>query len=147
MIDERERFERAFELFEMPEPALERLLSRRDRKRRNQRIAAGVVAGVMLLAVGAIFGRAWLTSEPQPADVPTPTPETSTSFESPFYGYSIVLPPDWWATPAEIVWAEGEPPRSDSLNAHVTREGSDYSFNVLIASSRSPTARPRTCGS
>ena len=42
MIDERERYERAFRQFQMTEPAWEILVDRRDRKRRNQRIAAGV---------------------------------------------------------------------------------------------------------
>jgi hypothetical protein len=50
MIDERERFEEAFALFERPEPAWERLVLRRDRKRRNQRIAAGVVGIAVFVA-------------------------------------------------------------------------------------------------
>jgi hypothetical protein len=50
MIDERERFEEAFALFERPEPAWERLVRRRDRKRRNQRIAAGVVGIAVFVA-------------------------------------------------------------------------------------------------
>jgi hypothetical protein len=50
MIDERERFEEAFELFDRPEPAWDRLVRRRDRKRRNQRIAAGVVGIAVFVA-------------------------------------------------------------------------------------------------
>jgi hypothetical protein len=50
MIDERERFEEAFELFDRPEPAWDRLIRRRDRKRRNQRIAAGVVGIAVFVA-------------------------------------------------------------------------------------------------
>jgi hypothetical protein len=50
VIDERERYERAFGLFEMPEPALDRLLRRGDRKRRTQRIAAGVVGIAVFVA-------------------------------------------------------------------------------------------------
>jgi hypothetical protein len=53
MIDERERFEEAFELFDRPEPAWDRLIRRRDRKRRNQRIAAGVVG--IAVFVGAVW--------------------------------------------------------------------------------------------
>ena len=52
MIDERERYERAFRQFQMTEPAWEILVDRRDRKRRNQRIAAGVVGiAVFVVAV------------------------------------------------------------------------------------------------
>ena len=63
MIDERERFEHAFSHFEMPEPGLERLLRRRDRKRRNQRVTAGIVgmavfvAAIWIVATAGSFDR------------------------------------------------------------------------------------------
>ena len=63
MIDERERYERAFQQFQMTEPAWEILVDRRDRKRRNQRIAAGVVgiavfvAAVWIVMSGVPFDR------------------------------------------------------------------------------------------
>jgi hypothetical protein len=50
MIDERERYERAFRQFQMTEPAWEILVDRRNRKRRNQRIAAGVVGIAVFVA-------------------------------------------------------------------------------------------------
>ena len=50
MINERESFEEAFALFERPEPAWERLVRRRDRKQRNQRIVAGVVGIAVFVA-------------------------------------------------------------------------------------------------
>jgi hypothetical protein len=50
MIDERERYERAFQHFQMTEPAWEILVDRRDRKRRNRRITAGVVGIVVFVA-------------------------------------------------------------------------------------------------
>jgi transglutaminase-like putative cysteine protease len=57
MIDERERYERAFHQFQMTEPAWEILVDRRDRKRRNQRIAAGVVGiAVFVAAVWTVTG-------------------------------------------------------------------------------------------
>lgn len=62
MMDQRERFEEAFELFERPEPAWERLVARRDRKRRNQRIAAGVVGIAVFTAV------VWLLTSVGPLD-------------------------------------------------------------------------------
>lgn len=71
MNDERERFERAFELFPMPEPPLDRLLRRRERKRRNQRTAAGVV-GVAVFASFALAIGIAMRTEPRPADAPTP---------------------------------------------------------------------------
>jgi hypothetical protein len=134
MIDERERFERAFELFEMPEPAFERLGLRRERKRLNERLAAGLVAFAILAALGGIFGRSWFSSEPVPVDEPTPTPEASMRFESPFYGYSISLPSEWSVMPASIPWAEGQPRHSDVVGANVEADGGSYSFNILIAS-------------
>jgi hypothetical protein len=50
MIDERERYERAFQQFQMTEPAWEILVDRRDRKRRNKRITAGVVGIAVFVA-------------------------------------------------------------------------------------------------
>jgi transglutaminase-like putative cysteine protease len=50
MIDERERYERAFRQFQMTEPAWEILVDRRDRKRRNQRIVAGAVGIAVFVA-------------------------------------------------------------------------------------------------
>jgi hypothetical protein len=50
MIEERERYERAFQKFQMTEPAWEILVDRRDRKRRNKRIAAGVVGIAVFVA-------------------------------------------------------------------------------------------------
>jgi Tol biopolymer transport system component len=83
MIDERERYERAFRQFQMPEPAMDRLVGRRDRKRRNQRITAGVVgiavfvAAVWVVTTGGSFNRTQ-----QPAIQPTPTPPVGTAPET-----------------------------------------------------------------
>jgi hypothetical protein len=82
MIDERERYERAFQQFQMPEPAWERLVGRRDRKRRNQRIAAGVVgiavfvAAVWVVTSGGAFDRTQTPAVPGGAEtgpIGTPT--------------------------------------------------------------------------
>jgi hypothetical protein len=77
MIEERERYERAFELFEMPEPAFDRLVLRRERKRRNERLAAGIAAMALVFALALAFGVAWLSSRNVPADRPTPEPSTA----------------------------------------------------------------------
>jgi Tol biopolymer transport system component len=54
--------ERFAPLFEAPEPSFERFLRRRDRKRRNQRIAAGVV-GMMLFVVPAVLFAVLISSD------------------------------------------------------------------------------------
>jgi hypothetical protein len=50
MIDERQVFERVMRGFVPPDDSLERLVRRRDRKRRNERIAAGVVGIAVFVA-------------------------------------------------------------------------------------------------
>ena len=63
MIDERQIFERVMRGFVPPDDSLERLARRRDRRRRNQRIAAGVVgiavfvAAVWIVTSGGTFDR------------------------------------------------------------------------------------------
>jgi hypothetical protein len=47
---------------------------RRDRKQRNQRVAAAVVGLVLAGIVGGVLARSFLPHEPVPADEPTPTP-------------------------------------------------------------------------
>jgi hypothetical protein len=51
VIDERDIVQRAVDRLEPREPALERLLRRRDRKRRNQRIAAGAVGAAVFVGM------------------------------------------------------------------------------------------------
>jgi Tol biopolymer transport system component len=50
MIDDHDLFERAVQRFAPPQGSFERLVSRRDRTRRNKRIAAGVLALVVAAA-------------------------------------------------------------------------------------------------
>ncbi len=50
MIDERRAFEQVMRGFVPPEDSFERLVHRRDRKRRNKRIAAGVVGIAVFVA-------------------------------------------------------------------------------------------------
>lgn len=54
MIREDRRSDHPFELFEMPEPAFERLLVRRDRRERRQRVAATAI-GIAVVATIALF--------------------------------------------------------------------------------------------
>ena len=63
MIDEREAFEKSFRRYEPEGGSFERLVRRRDRKRRNQRIVAGAVgiavfvAAVWIVTSGLSFDR------------------------------------------------------------------------------------------
>jgi hypothetical protein len=91
MIDERERYERAFQQFQMTEPAWEILVDRRDRKRRNQRIAAGVVGiAVFVPAVWIVTSVSPLnrseTSVVPGGDVTGPATETGPAVTGPLTG-------------------------------------------------------------
>lgn len=70
--DPRQTLERIAHRVPVPEPAYERLLLRRDRKARNRRISALLLAGVLTLVSIAAFVRAFGDST-RPA-TPTPTP-------------------------------------------------------------------------
>src|SRR3989304_716830 len=76
MNEHRDLFENVGERFAFPDQAFERLARRRDRKRRNQRIAAGAVGmGVFLAAVwivttGGPFDRALTPGASVPATTP-----------------------------------------------------------------------------
>jgi Tol biopolymer transport system component len=63
-----------------PDLQLERVLHRRDRKRRNQRIRAGVLGLAIAIAVGWLGVNAIRSTPPVPADDPTP-PEGLGIFE------------------------------------------------------------------
>jgi hypothetical protein len=116
MIDERERYERAFRQFDMPEPAWDRLIGRRDRKQRNQRIAAGVVAiAVFVAAVWIVTSVGSLDRSQTPAvpggeatATPTPTPSPSPAAAGPFdsehYGYTARMPSGWSGAQATQSW-------------------------------------------
>jgi Tol biopolymer transport system component len=66
MID-RAEVERSAELFRAPDGSFERLLRRRDRKQRNQRIGAGALAIIIALVSFVALTRAFNTAE-RPAD-------------------------------------------------------------------------------
>jgi hypothetical protein len=107
----------------MPEPAWDRLVGRRDRKRRNQRIAAGVVgiavfvAAVWIVTNGLSFDRTQTPAAPGPAE--TGPTETGPTVTGPVTGHTgdpssvgfAGLPPKG-ATPSEPL--RGELVMSDS---------------------------------
>ena len=72
MIDQ-QSVERAAERFTAPEGSFERLTLRRDRKRRNQRIRAGVLGIAIAIAVGWVGVNAIWSTAPVPADPPEPS--------------------------------------------------------------------------
>jgi dipeptidyl aminopeptidase/acylaminoacyl peptidase len=70
-------FEQASARFDVPDLPFEGVLRRRDRKRRNQRIAAGAVGlaiAIAIMALGSVVLRS--AREPQPADWPVPSRTT-----------------------------------------------------------------------
>ena len=67
MIDEREVFEKSFRRYEPEGGSFERLVRRRDRKRRNQRIAAGVVGIAVFVAAVWIVTSVGSFDRTQPA--------------------------------------------------------------------------------
>ena len=71
MIDDRDLFERAIRRFPPPEQSFERLLSRRGRRQRNQRIAAGVV-GVAIAVAAILVGTSIIRSDRGKTAVPAP---------------------------------------------------------------------------
>jgi Tol biopolymer transport system component len=83
MNDVRTLLERGYADATPPPDGFERMLRRRDRKRRNQRIAAGIVgiavfvAAVWIVTTGGSFNRTQ-----QPAVQPTPTPPAGVAPET-----------------------------------------------------------------
>jgi dipeptidyl aminopeptidase/acylaminoacyl peptidase len=73
MNETRELLERVGDRFAFPAEAFERLENRRDRKRRNQRIAAGIVGVAVAVAV-AVAGASLIRSSSRPA-TPSPSPD------------------------------------------------------------------------
>jgi hypothetical protein len=109
MIDERELLEQAVRRFE-PEPGLtERIYHRRDRKRRNQRIAAGVVgiavfvAAIWIVTSGLSLNRTETPAATGPAETAPPAPASATPDVVNRGWCGIVFPPGfqqgearWW---------------------------------------------------
>jgi hypothetical protein len=107
--------------FEPMPDAFERVLARRDRKRRNQRVTAGVL-GIAVFALAAIGFIRLLGSErgpvigpaTSPSPMVSPSPVTqppsplSERFDSPLNGLSIGYPSGWRTRAATEPWGHGE---------------------------------------
>ena len=70
MIDERDLFERTIQRWSPPEPSFERLLRRRDRRRRNRRIGSAVVALLVTAGVAVGLTGSFRSGRPAPAVSP-----------------------------------------------------------------------------
>jgi Tol biopolymer transport system component len=89
VIEERDLFERAVQRFAPAEDSFERLLDRRDRKRRNKRVTAGVVALLLaVLVIGAAL-RAIDVSRTAPA-TPNPLPPLMSNGDISFVGSNLI---------------------------------------------------------
>lgn len=101
MTEYRSVLERASASAPTPDLPLERVLRRRDRKRRDQRIRAGVVGIAVAIAVGWVGVNEIRSTSPVPGDEAPPTPAPSPNWE--------VFPPsgvDWEnVPPTDIDWA------------------------------------------
>lgn len=121
MSDPRSLLERESGRFIQADGAFERLVRRRDHKRRNQRVAAGVL-GIAVFAFAAIGFIRLLGSEREsvigPATSPSPTASPSPvmqppsplseRFDSPLNGLSIGYPSGWRTRAATEPWGHGE---------------------------------------
>jgi hypothetical protein len=95
MIDDQDLFERAVERFVPPERSFERLVTRRERKHRNKRIRAGVVALVVAAVGTGALVRAF-PSGPVPADDPESAfvgTWTSTELDDPGRSQTMTIRP------------------------------------------------------
>ena len=88
MIDDRELFDRAVQRFAPADGSFERLITRRDRKQRNKRVTAGVVALLLAAVVIGAALRAIQTGPPVPV-TPTPSPSASNGDIS-FVGSNLI---------------------------------------------------------
>ena len=96
MTEYRSVLERAGSNAPQPDLQVERVLRRRDRRQRNQRISAGALGVVVALALGTILVRS-VTSEPIPADppvVPRPAPAAPGTLTYVLDGDIFVADPD-----------------------------------------------------
>ena len=133
MSDTRELLRPGVDGFEPTPDAFERVLARRDRKRRHQRIAAGFVGAAVFALVALWFLRS-LSSAPTPA-VPRPEPEPPRNGE--------------WVVISVSSLDPGAPPMSRGKPANLFVAGPGGSARLLAGAEVTPRCRcvprsPRT---
>jgi hypothetical protein len=87
--------ERTFDRFDTFEPAYDRLLDRRRRHRRRERIQAGIVALIVMGALGALIAGP-LARRPQPVFEPAPSDRRTPSWTAAQIGETLVVNPGGW---------------------------------------------------
>ena len=134
MTEYRSLLERAGSNAPPPDLQLERVLRRRDRKRRNQRIAAGVVGiAVFVAAVWIVTSGGWFVRTETPA-VPGPTEtgptETGPVYNGPTYTLGPVTEEDLALGEAFMqAWVEGD---GEAAAAMFSPEGTFDGFQPTI---------------
>jgi hypothetical protein len=117
MSDPRSLLKRESGRFIQADGAFERLVRRRDHKRRNQRVAAGVlgIAVFALAAIGFVRLLGWEegsvigpATSPSSTAAPQPSPAPGFStFSSPLHGITIDYPAGWKVKAATEPWGHG----------------------------------------
>jgi len=113
----RTTLERIGDRVPVPEPAFERLVRRRDRKRRNQRITAAAIAAILALVSMSILVQSFRGTQ-RPANEPTPVPSPEGIFAD--VGGWIVFQNDYLKRPYGhySIWA-ADPTRPNGPNARI----------------------------
>jgi hypothetical protein len=142
MSDDRfDVLERLAPLFEAPEPSFEGFLRRRDRKRRNQRITAGVVAIAVVVApvwIVVTGGRSDRTQTPAATAPPTPErvdfiglpPEGATP-SIPERGELVLRLDGSTGGPGSMIWVYADGRLIWSRQAYVPEDGNEPSTGLL----------------
>ena len=144
MIDEREIVRRAVEALDPPEPAFERLRHRRDRKRRNQRIAAGVVGIAVFVAAVWIVTTVGSLDRSETSVVPggdvTGPAETGPTYNGATYSLGPVTNEDLAVGEAFMqAWVDGD---GEAAAAMFAPEATFDGFQPAILPTRPRSAIP-----
>ena len=81
--------------------------TRRERRRRNQRLAAGMVGGLIVIVMAILTVRSLSDAPISVGGGPNPAAAQSVEFDSPLYGYTLTHPETWNVNPATIAWTRG----------------------------------------
>jgi hypothetical protein len=83
--------------------------ARRERRRRDQRLAAGAVGGLIVIVMAILTLRSLADAPIDIGGRPNPAhqPAQAVEFTSPLYGYSFTHPGIWHVNPATTAWATG----------------------------------------
>jgi outer membrane protein assembly factor BamB len=139
MIDDRERFERASLRFDPSQGGLERLLRRRDRRRRNRRIGSAVMALIIAVAATGTLIATFKSGRTVPA-TPTLTPTTVSDLK-PVWTARLdgQAPGQFLSYGGGVDWRRPLPPVVVGGVVYVgTRAGTVYAFLERCASDCGP---------